>query len=91
MIYKNSTFNVPFYEKESGLYKVKIKVNKDLLPLAPLDDGIKEAAVQEFITSYLPEFYSYLFDVQYFQTNCDPNSNKPSCDISIIDVASEII
>ena len=90
VMYKNSTFNVPFYEKESGLYKVKIKVNKDLLPLAPLDDGIKEAAVQEFITSYLPEFYSYLFDAQYFQTNCDPNSNKPSCDISIIDVASEI-
>lgn len=90
VMYKNSTFNVPFYEKESGLYKVKIKVNKDLLPLAPLDDGIKDAAVQEFITSYLPEFYSYLFDVQYFQTNCDPNSNKPSCDISIIDVASEI-
>mgnify|MGYP003642636621 CR=1 FL=1 len=90
VMYKNSTFNVPFYEKESGLYKVKIKVSKDLLPLAPLDDGIKDAAVQEFITSYLPEFYSYLFDVQYFQANCDPNSNKPSCDISIIDVASEI-
>tara|TARA_R110002012_G_scaffold48331_6_gene125976 strand:- start:13818 stop:18155 length:4338 start_codon:yes stop_codon:yes gene_type:complete len=89
--YKDQSFNIPFYETQTGFYKVKIKVDKlDFNQPDARNQEFIEAGTREFITSYLPEFYSYLFDEQYFQDNCDPNPNDPNCDVNILEVASEL-
>ena len=90
--YKSKNFNIPFYESQTKLSKVKIKVDR----IASNDKfeerraQLIEQAYKEFVTSYFPEFYSYLYDNLYFQQNCDPNANKPNCDTSILGVANEL-
>lgn len=86
--YKSKTFNVPFYESQTDLHKVKLKVDK-ITSNEELEQNrlsILEAACDEFITSNLPEFYSSIYDEEYFQTNCDP---EPECG-NILDVAFKI-
>ena len=87
--YKNKTFNVPFYEATPGLHKVKIKIDTPAEVVARSPEFI-ESAYRKFITSYFPEFYSYLYDEEYFQDNCDPNSNNPNCGVNILEVAVEL-
>ncbi len=66
--YLSKTLNVPFYEKSSGFYKVKVKISRNSLAGGnQTGNSIQSAGAREFITSYLPEFYSYLFDQEYFE------------------------
>ena len=66
--YISKTFGVPFYETSSESAKVKIKVPKFTeSTLSTVRGSIREKAANEFITSYLPEFYSFLTDQEYFQ------------------------
>jgi hypothetical protein len=69
--YLSKSFNTPFYDKNSGTYKVKIKVSSNALAGGVGSQfgllSIKEQGARAFVSSYLPEFYSYLFDEEYFQ------------------------
>ena len=72
--YKSKEFNIPFYESQTQTYKVKIKVDKinsnDELESRRQD--LITLGFEEFVTSYLPEFYSFLFNEEYFQDECNP-------------------
>lgn len=87
--YKSKEFNIPFYESQTQTYKVKIKVDKinSNDELNQRRDSITSLGFREFVTSFLPEFYSYLFDEDYFEENCDPDG---ACGDSIIDVAKDL-
>ena len=67
--YLSKTFNVPFYERSSESYKLRMKVGRANSADEIVDNNanIRDAA-HEFITSYLPEFYSALYDEEYFTT-----------------------
>ena len=69
--YLSKSFNTPFYDKNSGTYKVKIKVSSNALAGGTGSQfgllSIKEQGARAFVSSYLPEFYSYLFDEEYFE------------------------
>lgn len=72
--YISKTFNVPFYEKSSALYKVKIKIAGLIVTDAQQNqrlDDLRSAAAEDFITSYLPEFYSFLRDQSYFESQAE--------------------
>ena len=71
--YRSKDLNIPFYESNTKLHKVKLKVDK----ITSQEDFIDrrtiliELALNEYITYYLPEFYSYLFDRPYFQNEVE--------------------
>ena len=69
--YLSKSFNTPFYDKNSGTYKVKIKVSSNALAGGTGSQfgllSIKEQGARALVSSYLPEFYSYLFDEEYFE------------------------
>ena len=54
--YINKKFNIPFYEKSSKSYRLKIKVNDRIFEDA---DRMKNKAVDRYITHYFPEFYAF--------------------------------
>jgi len=87
--YKSKEFNIPFYESQTQTYKVKIKVDKinSNDELNERRDSITSLGFREFVTSFLPEFYSYLFDEEYFEENCDPDG---VCGDNIVDVAKNL-
>ena len=87
--YKSKEFSIPFYESQTQAYKVKIKVDKinSNDELNERRDNIISLGFQEFITSFMPEFYSYLFDADYFENNCDPDE---TCGDNIINVAEDL-
>ena len=87
--YQSKDFNIPFYESQTQTYKVKIKVDKinSNDELNERRDSITSLGFREFITSFLPEFYSYLFDEDYFEDNCDPDE---TCGDNILDVARNL-
>ena len=87
--YQSKDFNIPFYESQTQTYKVKIKVDKinSNDELNERRDSIISLGFQEFITSFMPEFYSYLFDVDYFEDNCDPDE---TCGDNIVNVANDL-
>jgi hypothetical protein len=84
--YQSKDFNIPFYESQTQTYRVKIKVDKinSNDELNDRRDNLVTLGFQEFITSFIPEFYSYLFDEDYFEDNCDPDE---TCGDNILDVA----
>ena len=70
--YLSKTFNVPFYERSSESSKVRMKVGRVNDADEILDNGAnRTAAATEFITSYLPEFYSFLHDEEYFASEAN--------------------
>jgi hypothetical protein len=87
--YQSKDFNIPFYESQTQTYKVKIKVDKinSNDELNERRDSITSLGFREFVTSFLPEFYSYLFDEDYFEDNCDPDE---TCGDNILDVARNL-
>jgi len=87
--YQSKDFNIPFYESQTQTYKVKIKVDKINSDdeLNDRRDNITSLGFREFVTSFLPEFYSYLFDEDYFEDNCDPDE---TCGDNILDVARNL-
>ena len=90
--YQSKDFNIPFYESQTQTYKVKIKVDK-INSNEELESRRQELIAlgfQEFVTSYLPEFYSFLFDTEYFQNECNPYPPGDPCANSIIDVANDL-
>jgi hypothetical protein len=90
--YQSKDFNIPFYESQTQTYKVKIKVDK-INSSEELESRRQELIAlgfREFVTSYLPEFYSFLFDTEYFQNECNPYSPGDPCANSIIDVANDL-
>ena len=62
--YINKKFNIPFYEKSSKSYRLKIKVNDRIFED---DDRMKNKAVDRYITHYFPEFYAFLSDTEEFE------------------------
>tara|TARA_Y100000593_G_scaffold65221_1_gene120195 strand:- start:27686 stop:32950 length:5265 start_codon:yes stop_codon:yes gene_type:complete len=62
--YKNKKFNIPFYEKSSQSYRLKIKVNDRIFEN---DDRMKKKAADLYITHYFPEFYAFLSDTEEFE------------------------
>ena len=90
--YQSKDFNIPFYESQTQTYKVKIKVDK-INSNEELESRRQELVAlgfQEFVTSYLPEFYSFLFDTEYFENECNPYPPGDPCANSIIDVANDL-
>ena len=90
--YQSKDFNIPFYESQTQTYKVKIKVDK-INSNDELNSRRQELIAlgfQEFVTSYLPEFYSYLFDTDYFQNECNPYPPGDPCANNIITVAQNL-
>jgi hypothetical protein len=87
--YQSKDFNIPFYESQTQTYRVKIKVDKinSNDELNDRRDNLVTLGFQEFITSFIPEFYSYLFDEDYFEDNCDPDE---TCGDNILDVARNL-
>ncbi len=87
--YQSKDFNIPFYESQTQTYKVKIKVDKinSNDELNARREELIALGFQEFVTSYLPEFYSFLFDQTYFEDNCDPDE---TCSDNILDVATSL-
>ena len=61
--YKSKEFDIPFYERSTESYRLKIKVDKTIS-----DDAstLKNKAVEYYITHYFPEFYAYLFNPSAF-------------------------
>ena len=71
--YRSKDLNIPFYESKTKLHKVKLKVGK-ITSQEDFTDrrtSLIESALNEYITYYLPEFYSYLFDKPYFQNEVE--------------------
>ena len=87
--YTSKQFNIPFYEKQSEAYKVKIKIDRvnSREDLGTLEGAILQAGCDEYITSFLPEFYSYLYDQQYFEENCRPDND---CTVDIVSMAADL-
>jgi hypothetical protein len=87
--YTSKHFNIPFYEKQGEAYKLKIKVNRidSNNDLDNHEAEILQAGCDEFITSFLPEFYSYLYDEQYFEENCRPDND---CTVDIVSIAADL-
>jgi len=87
--YASKQFNIPFYEKQADAYKLKIKINRvnSNDDLNDHETEILQAGCEEFITSFLPEFYSYLYDEQYFEENCRPDND---CTVDIVSMAADL-
>ena len=71
--YRSKDLNIPFYESNTKLHKVKLKVDKITSQEDFIDrrTTLVESALNEYITYYLPEFYSYLFDKPYFENEVE--------------------
>ena len=84
--YTSKHFNIPFYEKQGEAYKLKIKVNRidSNNDLDNHEAEILQAGCDEFITSFLPEFYSYLYDEQYFEENLNKELNLMMVTVPLI-------
>tara|TARA_A100000172_G_scaffold16038_1_gene8563 strand:- start:23809 stop:27957 length:4149 start_codon:yes stop_codon:yes gene_type:complete len=87
--YTSKQFNIPFYEKQSEAYKLKVKIDRvnSNNDLDSHETEILQAGCNELITSFLPEFYSYLYDEQYFEENCRPDND---CTVDIVSIAADL-
>jgi len=87
--YLSKTFNVPFYERSSESSKVRMKVGRanSADEIVGNSANIRDAA-REFITSYLPEFYSALYDEEYFAT--EANGDLDLANQLVLDIQDSI-
>jgi len=91
--YLNQDFKIPFYEESTKSYKLKFKVSpriRNASEQREREAELKEKALRYYVTHYLPEFYTYLFNETTFQEILDnspkltlPGDNEPQPMISM--------
>jgi len=90
--YPGKDVKIPFYVDRDKLYRLKLRVRKINRAEFQQDpnsidiDGLREDAIQYYITYYFPEFYAFLFDRNAFEEMLPENTSLNEVE----DVVNEI-
>lgn len=87
-------FKIPFYESNSGLSRLKIRVSPRLKNKEDQRSSITELRAEAkvyYITHYFPEFYAYLYNPTAFQEMLPENEGLELAEDLVADITRTIM